>query len=234
MMSLFGVLSTSGITRGCASGVSILIVPIFIFGNFRFSWLNCWIFAWWNFLSFFWLHLLEFLCVCLHDWNHQRFWIGECLLWLACIFNLGFFLVNLLDFYWYDPLTGTLGGTDGEVDFSNISARNINAYFCVFTSVTCEVECDGFCGAWMKSYVAWIVSYVEDIIDVLNFRGKLYCVWDSFRSCFGDVCLIESIVFHGWYDVTDILSMWCPWYSTVWLLWINILVPGGSNSVRLY
>ena len=26
----------------------------------------------------------------------------------------------------YDPLTGTLGGTDGEVAFPNISARDLN------------------------------------------------------------------------------------------------------------
>ena len=32
-------------------------------------------------------------------------------------FHLGLFLVRLLDFSWYIPLTGTFGCTDGEVDF---------------------------------------------------------------------------------------------------------------------
>ena len=55
-------------------------------------------------------------------------------------FNLGFFLVHLLEFSWYAPLTGTLGGTAGEVDFPNISASDINAYFCVCNSVTSGME----------------------------------------------------------------------------------------------
>ena len=45
---------------------------------------------------------------------------------------------------------------------------------------------------------------------------KIYCVWDSFHSCFGDVCLMASIAFYGWYYVTSRLSMCCPWLFIVW------------------
>ena len=170
MMSLFGVSSTSVTTQGCASGISTFIVPIFFFGNFLFSWFNCWFFAWLeSFIVFFWVHLLELLWVCLHYMHPQRFWIGESSLWLGRIFNLGFFLFHLLEFYWYAPLTGTIRGTSGEVAFPNIPSRDISYYFCVFTSVNIDMEGAGLCSAWIKSCMAWIFAYVEGILGMLNF-----------------------------------------------------------------
>ena len=61
--------------------------------------------------------------------------------------NIGFFLVHLLDFSLHAPLTGTLVETAGEIAFTNISARDINASFCVFHSVTSGLAGDGFCSS---------------------------------------------------------------------------------------
>ena len=41
LISIFGVSSTSGITWGRAYGISVFILPNFIFGNLPFSWCNC-------------------------------------------------------------------------------------------------------------------------------------------------------------------------------------------------
>ena len=49
-----------------------------------------------------------------------------------------------------------------------------------------------------------------------NLWGKLYSVWYSFRSCFWDVSLMGYAVFHLWYYVLDVFSMWCPWWYIFW------------------
>ena len=51
---------------------------------------------------------------------------------------------------WYSPSTGAPGGSVGEVDFPNISAREINASLCSFTSVTSGLSGAGFCIAQIK------------------------------------------------------------------------------------
>ena len=136
LMSLFGVFSTSGITLGCASGVSTFIFPTFIIDHFPFSWRNYRIFSWLEFPLFFLrVCLLEFLWVLLHHRHPRRLCIGEWSLWLGWIFNLVFFLVNLFGFSWYVTLAGTLGGTTGGAYFPNISARIINDSVCGFPSV---------------------------------------------------------------------------------------------------
>ena len=48
------------------------------------------------------------------------------------------------------------------------------------------------------------------------FWGKHYCVWYSFWSCFRDVCLMASVVYHLWFYVTAVFSMWYPWWSIIW------------------
>ena len=100
LVSVFGVCFTFGISWGCVSDVSSLIVPILIF---------------WC-LSCFWVKLLKFYLVggfiffggsnagvplgmpylltpseVLHGWLYA---------WPGVVFNLVFFLVHLLDFLW--------------------------------------------------------------------------------------------------------------------------------------
>ena len=56
-----------------------------------------------------------------------------------------------------------------------------------------------------KTYLAcWIVL------------ERLYCVIYSIRSCLGDVCIMASIVFHLWYDVPAVFSMWFLWCTFIW------------------
>ena len=95
----FWCFSTSGITWGCAFGVSAFIDPIFILGHFLFSWCNCWKLSWLDFFIGIWLVSsigfpmgmdplyvpLEFI-----------YW------WIVALigmnFNLGLLLVHLLEF----------------------------------------------------------------------------------------------------------------------------------------
>ena len=51
-------------------------------------------------------------------------------------FSFGFFLgSNVGVLLGTPPLTGTLGGTAGGVDFLNIFTRDHNAYLCAFTAL---------------------------------------------------------------------------------------------------
>ena len=101
LMSLFGVFSTSGITLGCASGVSTFIFPTFIIGHFPFSWRNYRIFSLLGFPLFF------YGCACWSssgyystigtlggsalvnghfDWDEFLIWFSS---WLICLVFLG-------------------------------------------------------------------------------------------------------------------------------------------------
>ena len=174
----FWCFSTSGITWGCAFGVSAFIDPIFILGHFLFSWCNCWKRSWLDFFIGLWLVSsigfpmgmdplyvpLEFI-----------YW------WIVALigmnFNLVLFLVHLLEFSWYTPLTGSLGGTSGEVSFPNISARDINSFLCDFTSVPSGMAGYILCSAWNKYCTAWIVASVEEIFGMLISLGEtLLCL----------------------------------------------------------
>ena len=52
------------------------------------------------------------------------------------------------------PMNGTLRGTYGEVAFPNISARDINDYFCAFTSVNSGMSGAIFFSVLIKSCAA--------------------------------------------------------------------------------
>ena len=65
------------------------------------------------------------------DWDELFIWV---LSWFNC-----------WSFSWYAPLTGTLGGTTGGVDFLNISDRDINDYLCDFPSLASGIDGAGFC-----------------------------------------------------------------------------------------
>ena len=62
------------------------------------------------------MHWLYFLCVWRYNIHPQRFCISEWI-WLRCNFHLGYFFVHLLEFSWYEYLTGNLGGTSGGLLF---------------------------------------------------------------------------------------------------------------------
>ena len=131
-------------------------------------------------------------------------------------FNLGVFLVKLLEFFLVCPLTGILGVNYGGVDFPNISAWDINDSLCVFTSVNSGLTGAGFCSAWIESCVAWMVASMVEIFGMLNCLGGNSTMSDI-RSdlVLGYVCLMASAFFHGWYYVPSTFSVWCPWCSTV-------------------
>ena len=103
-------------------------------------------------------------------------------LWMVFLigmnFNLVFFLVHLLEFSWYAPLIGTLRGNAGEIDFPNISDRDINASLCEFPSVTSGKLGDGLCSSWIKYCAAWIVVSLEDIfgMSILCRKTLLYLI----------------------------------------------------------
>ena len=108
-------------------------------------------------------------------------------------------------------MTGTLRVTSGKVAFTNISDRDLNEYLYSFPIVTGGISGAGLCSAQIRSCVALIVVSVEENFDMLNFFGKNSTVSDnSFCYCFGDVCLMVSVVFHFWYYVPDGFYMWCP------------------------
>ena len=77
----------------------------------------------------------------------QRLCIAEWLFRLVQTFNLGLFLVHLLEFSWFVSLIGTFRGIAGEVSFTNVSARDINISFYVSPNVTSAIAGDGLCSA---------------------------------------------------------------------------------------
>ena len=90
-----------------------------------------------KFLSGFLLGALVEVPLCMpHDRQPQRFWIVGWF-WLWWIINLSSFLVNLLEFFllcppdWHPQRYCWWGGT-----FLNISAWDINAFLCLFPSLT--------------------------------------------------------------------------------------------------
>ena len=139
LMSLFGVFSNSGVTCGCASGVSAL------FSQFPFLTISLFLVELLNFflvdflICFSWVHLLKFLWVCLHNRQPWRFCSGEWLLWFIWILIRFYSWFTCWIFSWCNPLTGTIRGTAGEVDFPNISARDLNASLCEFPSVNIDL-----------------------------------------------------------------------------------------------
>ena len=168
----FLVFFTYGITRGCASGVSTFIVPIFIFDYFPFSWCNCRIFA-----------LLDFLIVIFYGfncWSSSGYastigtlvgpaLVNGCLDWYECLIWVYSWFTSWI-FSWYAPLTGTLRGIAGEVDFPNIYASDPNASLCAFT-VTGGLAGSGLFSAWIKYCAEWIVASVEEIFGMLILGG---------------------------------------------------------------
>ena len=141
---------------------------------------NYWVLFGWIFYLFF-----DYLTCCsssgydsmlvilvVYSWSNERFnWYGF-IIWFYSLFTCW-------SFSWYPPSTGTIGGTSGEVAFTNISARDLNDSLCEFTIMTSMLAGSGFCSAWIKYYAAWIVASVEDIFwHVKCFGRKIYCVWD--------------------------------------------------------
>ena len=146
----FGVFWTSVITWGCTSGVSAFILLISILTIFLLSGRNYWICSWFIFIVLLWVHLLEFLCVCFHDRYPRRICIGEwsifwydVLLWFSSWFTCQ-------SFSWYDPLTGTIGGTAREVVFSNISDMDITSSLCEFPGETSGLAGAVLCSKWIR------------------------------------------------------------------------------------
>ena len=93
-------------------------------------------------------------------------------------FTWVYYWLTCWSFYWYAPLTGNIGGTAGEVAFPNISTRDLNDSLCEFPSVTSGIYGAGLCIAQIKSCVASIVAYVEDIFGMLIILGVNYTVSD--------------------------------------------------------
>ena len=57
---------------------------------------------------------------------------------------------------------------------------------------------------WRTSLACW------------NVLEKLYFVKYPFCYCLGDECLMESVVFSCWSNISAVLSMWCPRCAVVW------------------
>ena len=146
-MLIFGVLYTCRITRGCASGVSAFIFPIFIFCYFHLSWCNCWISLGWKCSSFFLGCTFCSSSGCSTTigtlggsalvngfyWYASFIWVIS---WFTC-----------WSFSWYAPLTVTIEDNTGEVVFLNISDRYLNASLCAFLSLTIGSYGAGLCSA---------------------------------------------------------------------------------------
>ena len=64
----------------------------------------------------------------------------------------------------------------------NISARDINASLCPFSSLTSGIAGAGFCSAQIKFYVALNVASLEDICGMLNCFGENSAVSDIFSA----------------------------------------------------
>ena len=217
LMSPFSVLSTSGITWVYASDVYAFISPIFIFGNFPFSWCNYWIFArleilivffagWTCCISSGYAYKISTLrgseVLNGFDWDVFFIWVYSC---FTC-----------WSFSWYASLTGTLGGTAEGLIFwifsmgiSMLPCANLLFWLVGFLVLDSElhklnpVRHELF-HLWRKVLACWIVW------------GKLYCVWYSFCSCFWDVCLMEYLMFHCCSYVPAVFYMWCQRWYIVW------------------
>ena len=96
-------------------------------------------------------------------------------------------------FYWYAPLNGTLRGTYGEVAFPNISARDINDYFCAFPSVTSAMSGAIFFSELIKSCAELIVESMEEFLGMLNVLVEKYTVFE-----------ISSALVLGMYDLWNL------------------------------
>ena len=150
------------------------------------------------FYIFFWVHLLEFLWVCFHD-RHLE---GILYLWVVDLigmnFYLGFFLDHLSDFLGIPPWLAPSEVLLGRLLFK-VYPLGISILPCVHLLVQ-------ILGLHVLDYVVHELSTARH--ELLHLWSKYLACWILwgefllclifFRSWFGDVCLMISIVFHEW------------------------------------
>ena len=152
---------------------------------------------------FCWVHWLEFLWVCLYSRHSQSFCIGEWL-WLGWNFHLCSFLVDLLEFILERDTAG--GG--------------LIVWICTIGSSMSPCV----------HFLVWLVGLLvmNSVLHKLNpvrheifhlwinmCHVELFWFWYSLCYCIGDICLMESTVFHCWSYVPYVLSIWCLWCVVV-------------------
>ena len=186
--------------------------PIIIIGTFSFSWCNCWIFVWLKFLIFFFLSELFGVTI-----GMPLKWApSEVLLWIIALsgihFSFGLFLSLPIGVFlgippWVAPSEVLIGGLVlwiFPIGISVPSCVNLLVWIVELMVLDYVVHRLKFC---ICGGHFWHVDC---------FWGELYCVWYSFRSSFGDVCLMASVVLYFWSYVTAVFFVWCPWCSTIW------------------
>ena len=130
-------------------------------------------------------------------------------------FNLVSSWFTCWSFSWYSPLTGTLRGTSREVAFTNMSAIYLNASLCGFPSSPSVSQVMDYVVNELNTVWHTFLHLWRIFLACWFFGGKLCWVWDLFRSCFGDVCLMASVLLYVWPYVPAGLSMCCTWWSIV-------------------
>ena len=127
-------------------------------------------------------------------------------------FYLDLFLVHLCITPWLAPSEVLLGRL-----IFQISPLRISMITCVHLLVL-------IVGLLVLDYVVHKLNPVRHELCICRghfwhvelFGGKLYCVWYSSRSCFGDLCLMVYLVFHWWYNLSSSLFMCFLLCSIVW------------------